>query len=116
MAEKMRKVIDVPTAGIVTNVGRNVPIILPTVLNAPSVPTIFPLSSKLSTEYFASDGVTVPSKKRGKTKIIMQVRNAAQIRKFVLIEIIIAPVIKMMMYFPRTGIAAIHTAAIKILL
>lgn len=64
---KIRKVIDVPTAGIVTNVGTKVPIMLPIVLNAPSVPTVFPLSSRLLTEYLTSDGVTVPSKKLATT-------------------------------------------------
>ena len=37
---KIRNVIVVPTAGIVTNVGTKVPIILPTVLKAPKVPTV----------------------------------------------------------------------------
>ena len=37
---KIRNVMAVPTAGIVTNVGKNVPIILPTVLNAPRVPIV----------------------------------------------------------------------------
>ena len=49
MPENIRKVIAVPTAGIVTKVGINVPMILPIVLKAPNVPTVFPLSFKLST-------------------------------------------------------------------
>ena len=55
----------VPTAGIVTNVGKNVPIMLPVVLKAPRYPTVFPLSSRLSTEYFTREGVTVPSRNNG---------------------------------------------------
>ena len=44
----MRNVMDVPTAGIVTKVGTNVPIMLPIVLNAPNVPTF---STVLQTVY-----------------------------------------------------------------
>ena len=80
----MRNVIEVPTAGIVTKVGTNVPIMLPIVLNAPSVPTVFPLSSRLSTEYFTRDGVTVPSKNSGNTKITIHATNAAIMRKLLL--------------------------------
>ena len=81
IAAKIRNVTEVPTAGIVTKVGTKVPMMLPIVLNAPSVPTVFPLSSRLSVDYFASDGVTVPSKKSGKTKITIQAAKAAMIRK-----------------------------------
>ena len=63
--EKITKVAAVPTAGIETNVGTNVPIILPIVLNAPRVPTVLPLSSRLSTVYFTSEGVTVPRRNSG---------------------------------------------------
>ncbi len=56
---------DVPTAGIVTKVGTNVPIMLPIVLNAPNVPTVFPLSSRLSTEYFARDELLFQVKTAG---------------------------------------------------
>lgn len=59
---KIRNVMEVPTAGMEIKVGTNVPIMLPIVLNAPNVPTVCPLSSRLSTEYFTRDGVTVPSK------------------------------------------------------
>ena len=57
MPEKIRNVTAVPTVGIVIKVGAKVPMILPTVLNAPSVPTVLPLSSRLSVVYFTSDGV-----------------------------------------------------------
>jgi cell division protein FtsZ len=73
----IRKVMAVPTAGIVTNVGTKVPIILPTVLKAPKVPIIFPLSSRESVVYFARLGVTVPSKNSGKTNTTMQAAKAA---------------------------------------
>ncbi len=65
MPEKSRKVTLVPTAGMVTKVGRKVPMMLPTVLNAPRVPTVLPLSSRLSTLYLTSEGVTVPRRNRG---------------------------------------------------
>ena len=94
--------------------GTKVPMMLPIVLKAPSVPTMLPLSSRLSTEYFAREGVTVPSRKRGKTKITMQAAKAAQIRKFVFTVNISRPDIPRMMYFPTTGIAAIQTAATRI--
>ncbi len=80
MPANIKNVIDVPTAGIETNVGTKVPIMLPIVLNAPSVPMVLPLSSRLPTAYFARDGVTVPSKNNGNTNIIIQLANAAIIR------------------------------------
>ena len=90
------------------------PIMLPMVLKAFSVPTILPLSSRLSTVYFASDGVTVPSRNSGKTKITIQAAKAAQIRKFVFTVKIRSAEMPRTMYFPTTGIAAIQTPAIKI--
>ena len=65
MPAKIRNVTAVPTAGIDMKVGTNVPIIEPIVLNAPRVPTVLPLSSRESTVYFTSDGVTVPRRNRG---------------------------------------------------
>ena len=113
--EKIRKVTEVPTAGMVTKVGTNVPIMLPMVLKAPSVPTVLPLSSRLSTEYFASDGVTVPSRNNGNTKIIIQAAKAAQIRKLLFTAKISRADIPRIIYFPTTGMAAIQIAAIRIL-
>ena len=107
--------IDVPTAGIVTKVGTNVPMILPIVLNAPSVPTVLPLSSRLSTAYFTSDGVTVPSKKRGNTKMTIHAANAAMIKKLLLTVKIKSAEIPSTIYLPTTGIRAIQIAAIRIL-
>ena len=80
MAEKIRKVILVPTAGMVTKVGRKVPRILPIVLQAPSLPTTMPLSSRLPTVALTSAGVTVPRRKSGKTNRRMQEANAATTR------------------------------------
>ena len=112
---KIRNVMEVPTAGIEIKVGTNVPIILPMVLKAPSVPTVLPLSARLSTEYLAKEGVTVPRRNNGNTKITIHAANAAQIRKFVLTVKIRSADMPRMIYFPTTGIAPIHTAAIKIL-
>ena len=106
---------EVPTAGIVTKVGTKVPMILPMVLKAPSVPTVFPLSSRLSTVYFTSDGVTVPSKNRGNTKITIQAQNAAIIKKLLFTVKISSADIPRIIYFPTTGINAIQMAAINIL-
>ena len=64
-----------------TKVGRKVPIILPIVLKAFNVPTVFPLLFKLSTVYFTREGVTVPNKNSGNTKITIQAINAAKIKK-----------------------------------
>ncbi|GFH93356.1 hypothetical protein IMSAGC002_04632 [Lachnospiraceae bacterium] len=97
---------------MVTKVGIKVPIILPIVLNAPKVPTVFPLSSRLSTVYFTKEGVTVPSKNRGYTKITIQATNPANMRKLLLTVIISTAEIASMIYFPTTGMAAIHMAAI----
>ena len=84
--ENSRKVTAVPTAGMVTKVGRKVPRMLPTVLQAPSRPTVRPPSSRLSTVYLTSEGVTVPSKKSGKTKSTMHAQKAARVRKWVLTD------------------------------
>ena len=59
-------------------------ILSPMVFEAFNIPTVFPLSSKLSTVYFTKDGVTVPSKNSGKTKIAIQARNPARIKKLLL--------------------------------
>ena len=112
---KIRNVTDVPTAGIVTKVGIKVPMMLPMVLNAPQVPTVFPLSSKLSTEYFTRDGVTVPNRNSGNTKITMQAAKAAIIRKLLFTAKIKRADIPMIIYFPTTGINAIQIAAMIIL-
>ena len=113
MPEKSRKVTAVPTAGMVTKVGRKVPKMLPMVLQAPRVPTVLPLSSKLSTVYFTKEGVTVPNRNKGKTKITVQAQKAAMIRKLVFTVRTKAPDIPRITYFPSTGMAAIHTAAMR---
>ncbi len=105
----------VPTDGIVINVGTNVPIMLPIVLNAFSVPTVLPLSSRLSTEYLASEGVTVPSKNNGNTNITIQAANAAITRKLLFTVNISSAEIPSIIYLPNTGISAIHIAAVSIL-
>ncbi len=97
------------------NVGTNVPIILPIVLKALSVPTVFPLSSRLSTVYFTSDGVTVPSKNNGNTNTTMQVIKAAHIRKLVSTATTSNAEIPSTANLPMKGMAAIHTAAMSIL-
>ena len=65
---------------MVTKVGTKVPMMLPMVLDAFSIPTVLPLSSRSSTVYFTREGVTVPSKNNGNTKMIMQAANAAHTR------------------------------------
>ena len=84
IAAKMRKVLAVPTAGMVTKVGRKVPMMLPIVLSASSSPSVLPLSSRLSVVYFISEGVTVPSSISGNTKSARQLASEAQMRKLVL--------------------------------
>ena len=106
---------DVPTAGIVTKVGTKVPMMLPTVLNAPSVPMILPLSSSESVVYLASDGVTVPKRKRGNTNTTIHAAKAAIIRKLLLTVNISTAEIARIMYLPATGIAAIQMAAMRTL-
>ena len=71
---------DVPIVGMVTNVGRNVPMMLPMVLKAPRYPTVLPLSSRLWTVYFTSEGVTVPSRNKGKMNSTRQLARAHQTR------------------------------------
>lgn len=109
--ENSRKVTAVPTAGMVTKVGRKVPRMLPMVLQAPRVPTTLPLSSRLSTMYFTREGVTVPSRNRGKTKMTIQAQKAAITKKWVLMVRTNRPEMPKIMYFPSTGMAAIQTAA-----
>lgn len=112
---KIKNVTDVPTAGMVTKVGIKVPIMLPMVLNAPNVPDILPLSSRLFTVYLINDGVTVPSKKRGNTNIIIHAANAAHIRKLLFKEKSSKADIPIIIYLPATGIIAIQTDDIIIL-
>ncbi len=100
---------------MVTKVGRKVPRMLPMVLKAPRAPTIFPLSSRLPTVYLARQGVTVPSKNRGNTKITIQAIKAASTRKLLLTVRIKSPETPRITYFPTRGMAAIHTAATSIL-
>ena len=111
---KIRKVTLVPTAGILMKVGTKVPMILPIVLKALSFPTTLPESSRLSTENLTREGVTVPSKNKGNTKITMQATNPAIIRKLELTARIKSPEIHIIIYLPTTGMAAIHMAAIRI--
>ena len=68
------------------------------------------MSSRLSVVYLTSEGVTVPSRNSGNTKISIQARNAAHIRKFVFTVTIKTPVTPTMISLPAKGIAAIHTA------
>ena len=80
-----------------------------------SRPTVRPLLSRLSTVYFTSDGVTVPSKKSGNTNTTMHATNAAHIRRFEFTAKIIMPEMPTMTNRPKTGIAASHIAEIRIL-
>ena len=80
------------------------------------MPTVLPLSSRLSTVYLARLGVTVPSRKSGKTKIIIHAAKAAIIRKLLFTATISSADIPTIIYFPANGIAAIHKAAISILI
>ena len=57
----------------------------------------------------------MPSRNSGNTKITIQAARAAQMRKLVLTVKISRAEIPMMMYLPTTGIAAIQTAATRIL-
>lgn len=113
MPAKIKKVTEVPTAGMETKVGTKVPMMLPMVLKAPSVPTMLPLSERLCTVYFAKEGVTVPNRKSGNTKITMQAANAAQIKKLVLTVKMSSAEIPRTIYLPTTGMAAIQIAAMK---
>ena len=105
----------VPTAGILINVGTKVPMMLPIVLDALRYPTTLPLSFKLSTVYLTSEGVTVPNKKSGNTKMIIQAAKAATTRKLVLMVKTRSADMPRMMYFPTTGMSAIHMEAMMIL-
>ena len=87
---------------------------LPMVLKALSRPTTSPLFSTFSTVYRAREGVTVPNKNKGKTKMSMQEINAAITKKLVLMVTTNSPEIAKIKYFPNTGIAAIHSAAMRI--
>ena len=113
MAAKMRKVLAVPTAGMVTKVGRKVPIILPMVPSASSSPTVRPLSSRLSVAYFMSEGVTVPSSMSGNTKSAKQLASEAQTRKLCFTKSASSPDTPAMTYLPAKGMAAVQTAVSK---
>ena len=111
---KIKNVHAVPTAGMLMKVGTKVPIMLPTVLKAFRFPTVRPLSFKLSIVYLTREGVTVPSRNSGNTKMTMQAAKPAIIRKLLLTERIRNAEMPTMMYLPMTGISAIQSAAIRI--
>lgn len=77
---RLRKLTNVPTAGMVTKVGRNAPRIEPIVLQAESWPTTEALSSSEVVANLLRPAVTVPSRNSGGTKIMAQEINAAMIR------------------------------------
>ena len=113
--EKIRKVAAVPTAGIVTKVGRKVPIMLPMVFSAPSSPMVLPLLSRLCMVYFTREGVTVPSSTQGKAKITRQVTRAAHTRKLWFTKAASSREMPAIRYRPTKGIRAIQIAAMRIL-
>ena len=77
MPAKIRKVMEVPTEGMVMKVGTKVPMMEPMVLDAFKRPTVLALSSRLDMVYLTRHGVVVPSRKSGKTKMTMQQTKAA---------------------------------------
>lgn len=109
--EKIRNVAAVPTAGMVTKVGTKVPMMLPIVLSALSRPTVLPVSSRLSTVNFVSDGVTVPSRTQGKANMSRHAANAAQTRKFFVMNVASRNDIPAIIQRPTNGMRAIHIAA-----
>ena len=108
---KMRNVAAVPTAGMVMNVGTNVPMMLPMVLSALSRPTVLPVSSRLSTVNFVSEGVTVPSRTHGNAKMTRHAANAAHTRKFFVTNVASSRDMPAMSQRPTNGMSAIHIAA-----
>ena len=113
MEAKIMKVHAVPTAGMVMKVGVKVPIIEPIVFRALSSPTIFPFSSRLLTAYLTSAGETLPRSIRGKTKRRIQERRDAHIRKLEPASRASARETTAITYLPTKGIAAVHTATIR---
>ena len=109
--EKIKNVAAVPTAGMVTNVGTKVPMMLPMVLSALSLPTVLPVSSRLSTVKRVSDGVTVPSSTHGNAKITRHAASAAQTRKFFVTKSASSSEMPAMRYRPTNGMSAIQMAA-----
>ena len=70
----------VPMNGIVTNVGKNVPMIEPIVLKASILPTTFPLVSRFLVANLIIFGVTIPSIISGKTNTTKQLISEAHIK------------------------------------
>ena len=60
---------------------------------------------------FVSDGVTVPSSTQGNAKITRQAANAAQTRKFFVINDASSSEMPAMSQRPANGMSAIHIAA-----
>ena len=109
--EKIKNVAAVPTAGMVTNVGTKVPMMLPMVLSALSLPTVLPVSSRLSTVKRVSDGVTVPSSTHGNAKITRHAASAAQTMKFFVTKSASSSEMPAIRYRPTNGMSAIQMAA-----
>ena len=74
-----------------------------------------PLSSRFSTEYFAREGVTVPKRNSGNTKISIHAANAAIIKKLLFTVKMSSAETPKIMYLPTTGIKAIQMAEMIIL-
>ena len=111
---KIRNVAAVPTAGMVMKVGTKVPMMLPMVFRAFSLPTVLPVSSRLSTVNLVSDGVTVPSSTQGKAKITRHAASAAQTRKFFVTNMASSRLTPAISHRPTKGIRTIQMAAIRI--
>ena len=114
MLANITKVIEVPTYGIVTKVGKNVPIMLPTVLQASMIPQVLPFSSRLVTAYFTRFGVTIPKTISGNTNTSMQLTNAATTRYPVLTNSASTKAVPAIINFPTSGISIVHVAAANI--
>ena len=96
--------------GIVKNVGKNVPMIEPTVFKASRSPITFPETFS-PRDYLIKEGVTFPRNNRGGTNRIKQENNAAQITSPFVTNNANKTEIPAMMYLPKNGIKTIQAPA-----
>ena len=86
--------------GIVKNVGKNVPIIEPTVFKASRSPITFPETFS-PREYLINEGVTFPRNNKGGTNRIKQENRAAQMTSPFVTNNANKTEIPAMMYLPK---------------
>ena len=114
--EKSKKLLLVPILGIVTKVGKKVPIMLPMVFAAYILPAVFPAFSKSVTPFLTKYGDTIPRPINGTEKRTRQDIAVPVTSKSLGKNNARRPMIAVITYLPIKGITATHKAAAQIIM